>query len=155
MTYMKLKTTAAVYTVALVVAGTTTITIQHSLAASESTQLSFAGYDTPEATFKSLVAALAAADTKKFEEACTPEKAKQFRERNAGKSKDELNREADGLAKAFTQYKITQKDVISDTEVELHIKPMGDTSQAKPGDRNPTIRMKKIGKEWKLDVEPH
>jgi len=153
MAYTKIKTTVLITAAALLAVGTTTVGIQRSMAGAQSEQPASASYVTPEATLKSLVAALAAADTKKFAEGCTPEKAQQFKERNAGKSKEQLDREAAGLAKAFSQYKIVKKEFISETEVDLQLKALGDTSEAKPGDVAPTLRMKKIGKDWKLDVE--
>lgn len=151
MAYLKFKTAAAFGVAAVLVAGTTTLTVQHSLAATEASQPAFAGYATPEATFKSLLAALAAADTKKFQEGCTPEKAEQFKNQIAGKSKEALNREAAGMYKALSKHKIEKKTVISETEVHLHVKALGDTSEAKPGDLNPKMRFKKIGQDWKFD----
>lgn len=151
MTYLKLKTAAAFGVAALLVAGTTTLTVQRSLAATEASQPAFAGYATPEATFKSLLAALAVADTKKFQEGCTPERAEVFKNQIASKSKEALNREALGMYKALSKNKIEKKTVISETEVHLHVKALGDTSEAQPGDLNPKMRFKKIGNDWKFD----
>lgn len=151
MTYLKLKSAAALGLAAVLVVGTTTLTVQHTLAGTEAVVPAFAGYATPEATFKSLLAALAVADTKKFQEGCTPEKAEQFRTQIAGKSKEALNREASGIYKAFSKYKIEKKTVISETEVHLHMKALGDASEAQPGDINPKMRFKKIGQQWKFD----
>jgi RNA polymerase sigma factor (sigma-70 family) len=151
MTYLKIKTAAAFGLAAILVAGTATLTVQHAAADAEATAPAFAGYATPEATFKSLLAALAAADTKKFQEGCTPEKAEQFKKQIADKSKEALDREAAGMYKALSKYKIEKKAVISETEVHLHVKALGDTSAAQPGDLNPKMRFKKIGQDWKFD----
>lgn len=151
MTYLKLKTAAAFGLAAILVAAATTLTVQHALADAEATAPAFAGYATPEATFKSLLAALAAADTKKFQEGCTPEKAEQFKNQMAKKNKEIVSREAAGISKAFSRYKIEKKISISQTEVHLYVKALGDTSSAQPGDVNPKMRFKKIGQEWKFD----
>jgi RNA polymerase sigma factor (sigma-70 family) len=151
MTYLKLKSAAALGLAAVLVVGTTTLTVQHTLAGTEAAVPAFAGYATPEATFKSLLAALAVADTKKFQEGCTPEKAEQLRNHIVEKSKEALNREASGAYKALSKYKIEKKAVISETEVHLYVKTLGDTSEAQPGDIDPKMRFKKIGQEWKFD----
>jgi hypothetical protein len=151
MTYLKMKTAAAFGVAAVLVATTTTMTVQHSLAGTETTQPAFAGYATPEATLKSLIAALAVADTKKFQDGCTPERAEQFKAQIAEKSKETFNREAAGMYKALSKYKIEKQTVVSETEVHLHLKALGDTSDAQPGDLNPKMRFKKIGQDWKFD----
>jgi RNA polymerase sigma factor (sigma-70 family) len=153
MAWTKLKTATVTGAIALLVVGTTTLTLQQSLAAPETAQSKAASYKTPEATLNSLIIALQEADQAKFAAGCTPQKAEQFRNQNAGKSEEELKREATGMAKAFSKFKILKTDTISATEVHLHVKALGDSPDAPMGDRNLIMKMKKVGSDWKYDGE--
>ena len=156
MAWTKVKSAAALGLLALAGVGTTTLVTQSLMAGAEPPpRRAEAPYATPEATVHSIVAALKAADHVKFAEACTPEKAAQFNQQNVGKSKEEMEREAKGMAKAFSKFKIVSKKYISATEVHLHLKALGDLSEAQPGDLNLVARMKKIGTEWKFDGHVH
>ena len=80
---------------------------------------------------------------------CTPEQAARFESKMAGKSTDEISREAKAWANALKDYKITQKEVISDTEVHLHIHATPSAEGLHSG--KVIIVMQKVGNEWKQD----
>jgi hypothetical protein len=65
----------------------------------------------------------------------------------AGKSDEEIQREAITWAKALKDYKITQKEVISDREVHLHIRATPSAEGLHSG--KVIVVMQKIGNEWK------
>ena len=65
----------------------------------------------------------------------------------AGKSDDEIRRGLLAWANAMAGYKITQKEVISEDEVHLHIHATPSAEALHSG--KVTIRMKRIGNEWK------
>ena len=155
MAWTKMKTAAVIGALALTV-GTATVALQPSTTSAEPASppkaASANSYATPEATLKTMIAALSAADHEKFAQACTPEREAVFRAQNAGKSEEELKREASGMARALTSYKILEKKTISPTEMILHVKPTGDTSQAQPGDlAGVRMKLRKIGNDWKFD----
>jgi len=121
MAWTKLKTVVVVSAIALFAAGTATVTTRYAKAKAESRGFSFAGYATPEASVQSLLWAGSQGDFKGVLAACTPEQMKRFESKMAGKSDDEIRREAKSWADALKDYKITQKEVVSDSEVHLHI----------------------------------
>jgi RNA polymerase sigma factor (sigma-70 family) len=154
MAWTKMKTAAVVGGIALLTVGTATVAFQPSGPAAQPKTVAkaTAPYETPEATLNTIIAALKVADHEKFAEACTPERAEVFRAQNAGKTDAEMKREAAGMAKALTSFKILEKKNVSPTEVILHIKPTGDTSDAQPGDvAGLRMRLRKIGNDWKFD----
>ena len=148
MTWLKIKSAAVISGIAIVTIGTATVTVQRSVAATEEVRPAFAGYSTPEATLKSMIWALSLGDQKKFEAGCTPEEAERFRNRMAGKSEEEVKSGAMATASQFSKYKINKKEVLSETEVHLHVEALaGDGTQK--GDGKPIMIMKKIGNHWK------
>jgi RNA polymerase sigma factor (sigma-70 family) len=147
MAWTKFKTVASVGAIALLAAGTATITVQRATARAESAPLSFAGYATPEASLRSLLWAGAAGDFQKFLAGCTPEQAERFKTRMAGKSEDEIRRESMAWARALADYKITQKEVVSGDEVHLHIHATPSAEGLHSG--KVVVIMKKLGSEWK------
>ena len=130
-----------------VAAGTATVTIQHAKANSESPGLGFAGYATPEAAVQSMLWAGSRGDFKAFLAACTPDQVKRFEIKMAGKSDEEISREAKAWANALKGYKITQKEVISDSEVHLHIHATPSAEGLHSG--KVIVVMQKVGTEWK------
>ncbi len=147
MAWTKIKTVAAVGAIALLAAGTATITVQRATARAESASLSFAGYATPEASLRSLLWAGSTGDFQKFLAGCTPEQAERFKTRMAGKSEDEIRRESMAWAKAVADFKITQKEVVSGEEVHLHIHATPSAEGLRSG--KVVVIMKKLGNEWK------
>lgn len=155
MAWSKMKTAAIISAAAILTVGTATIALQSKSTGADQPVAAkpkgHVAYASPEATMQTLIAALKAADTKKFEEGCTPERAENFRMRNAMKTDEELKHEALGQAKAFSSFKILERKVISDDEIQMRVVATGDTSEAQMGDRDSVIRMRKIAGDWKFD----
>jgi RNA polymerase sigma factor (sigma-70 family) len=149
MAWTKLKTTVAVGAIALLAAGTATITVQHVKTKADSPGFSFAGYATPEASVRSMLWAGSRGDFKGFLAACTPEQINRFESKMAGKSDEEVSRAAKAWANALKDYQITQKDVISGSEVHLHIHATPSVEGLHSG--KVIVDMRKIGNEWKQE----
>ena len=153
MAWTKLKTAAAGGAIALLLTGTATVVVQkvysqtNAAKTSESSSLAFAGYATPEASIQSSLWAGSIGDFKKFLAGCTAEQAERMKTRMAGKSDDQIKREAIAWANSLTGYKITQKEVISDDTVHLHIQAKPSPDGLRTG--KVSVIMKKIGNEWK------
>ena len=149
MAWTKLKTAVVVGAIAIMAAGTATVTIRHAKALAKSSLFTFAGYGTPEASVQSMLWAGSIGDFKKFLAGCTPEQVERFRNKMAGKSDDEVRRETVAWANALVGYKITQKEGISDDEVHLHIHATPSAEGLHNG--KVIVIMKKVGNEWKQD----
>ena len=149
MAWTKLKTAVVVGAIAIIAAGTATVTIQRSKAKAGTSPFTFAGYATPESSVQSMLWAGSIGDFKKFLDGCTPEQTERFRIKMAGKSDDEVRREAVAWANALVGYKITQKEGISDDEVHLHIHATPSAEGLHSG--KVIVIMKKVGNEWKQD----
>jgi len=147
MAWTKLKTAVVVGAMAIMAAGTVTVTMHRPTAASERSPFAFSGYATPEAAIESMLWAGSIGDFKKFQAGCTQEQIERFKNRMAGKSEDEIRREAIAWANAHVGYKITQKEVIAGDEVHLHISAPPSAQGLRNG--NVIVIMKKIGNEWK------
>ena len=148
MAWTKLKTTVVAGAIVLLAAGTT-VTIQHAKGRAGSPTFSFAGYASPEASVQSMLWAGSRGDFKGFLAACTPEQAKRFESKMAGKPDDEISRESKAWANALKGYKITQKEVISDSEVHLHIHATPSAEGLHSG--KVIVVMQRIGNEWKQE----
>jgi hypothetical protein len=153
MAWQQAKSIGVISAVAILIAAAGTASLQYTLRAAETASKVFAGYATPEATLRSMTWALTKLDFKKFEEACTPERARQFRDKRESKPEAEFIGEATATAKAFARYEITRKEIISDKEVHLYVHAIAPATDAQVGvgDTSPTMRMKKVGNEWKYD----
>ena len=147
MAWTKLKTAVVVGAMAIMAAGTVTVTMHRSTAAPQTSPFVFSGYATPEAAIESMLWAGSMGDFKKFQAGCTQEQIERFKNRMAGKSEDEIRREAIAWANAHGGYKITQKEVIAGDEVHLHISAPPSAQGLRNG--NVIVIMKKIGNEWK------
>jgi RNA polymerase sigma factor (sigma-70 family) len=147
MAWTKLKTAVVVGAMAIMAAGTVTVTMHRSTAAPQTSPFVLSGYATPEAAIESMLWAGSIGDFKKFQAGCTPEQIERFKNRMAGKSDDEISREAIAWANAHVGYKITQKEVIAGDEVHLHISAPPSAQGLRNG--NVIVIMKKIGNEWK------
>ena len=159
MAWTKIKSAAVVGVIAILAAGTATV-VMHAAktpgtnpASAKPSPFAFAGYATPEASIQTMMSLAGTGDWEKVLAGFTSEEAERFRNRMAGKPDDEIKRGAIAWAKAMVGYTITQKDVISDDEVHVHI-------QAKPSpdglhDGTDVMLMKKIGNEWKNAGEAH
>jgi RNA polymerase sigma factor (sigma-70 family) len=147
MAWTKLKTAVLVGTIAIMAAGTATVTIYRAHSPAKAAPFTFAGYATPEASVQSMLWSGSKGDFKEFEAACTLEQRERFKNKMAGKSDDEIRREAIAWANALIGYQITQKEVISDDEVHLHIHATPSADGIRSG--KVIVVMKKIGDEWK------
>jgi hypothetical protein len=146
MAWTKIKTAVVVSAVALLAVGTATFTLQQAKAR-RSSGFNFAGYSTPEASVESTFWAGGRGDFKAVLAGCTTEHIKLIEEKVAGKSDEEISRWTKGWANAFKDYKITQKEVISDTEVHLHIHAT--PSAGGLGSGKVVVVMRKVSNEWK------
>jgi RNA polymerase sigma factor (sigma-70 family) len=156
MTWTKLKTSAVVCAIAIVAAGTATVAIQRAkapataaVAKAASSPFTFAGYATPEDSIESMMWAASTGDLEKLSSVLTSEEMARFRGKMAGRSDDELRRGIVDWANAMIGYKVTQKEVISDDEVHLHIHATPSVDALHSG--KVVIVMRKIGTEWKED----
>ena len=152
MAWTKLKTAVVVGAVAVITVGTATVTIRRANTAATESTFTFAGYSTPEATVQSLIWAASTGDIENFLAGFTPQEGERFRRKIvAPKSDDEIRRRAIALAKGMTGYKITQKEMISEDEVRVHVVAPA-SPEGLPGGST-IIIMKRIGGEWKRDGE--
>ena len=149
MAWTKLKTAVVLGAIALAAAGTATVTVQQAKAKAESTGFSFAGYATPEASIRSMLWAGSRGDFKGLLAGCTPAQIQRFESKMAGKSDEEISRGAKAWANALKGYKITQKDVISDSEVHLHIHATPSAEGLHSG--KVIVVMQRIGDQWKQE----
>ncbi len=147
MAWTKLKTTVVVGAIAILAVGTATVTIQHTKATAKPSTFAFAGYATPEATVQSSIWAASTGDIEKFLAGFTPQEGERFKSKLATKSADEIRRRAIALANGMTGYTITEKEVVSDDEVRVHISAPA-SPEGLPNGRTILI-MKRIGGEWK------
>jgi hypothetical protein len=147
MTWTKLKTAVLVGAIAIMAAGTATVTIQRTQAKAGASPFTFAGYATPEASVRSMLWAASKGDLEKLPAGLTTDGLDRFNSKMAGKSDDEIRRGLLAWANAMAGYKITQKEVISEDEVHLHIHATPSAEALHSG--KVTIRMKRIGNEWK------
>jgi RNA polymerase sigma factor (sigma-70 family) len=153
MAWTNLKTAVAAGAIAVMAVGTTTFVIQNAYTKAESPPFKFAGYASPEASLRSMLWAASKGDLEKLPTALTTEEWERFKGSMAGKSNDEIRRGINAWATAMTDYKITQKEVISADEVHLHIHATPSAEALHSG--KVVMVMKKIGNEWKRagDVE--
>ncbi len=152
MAWTKLKTAVVVGAIVVATAGTATVAIRSATAGnikapSQKSPFAFAGYATPEASLRSMLWAGSQGDFEKLKAACTQEQRERFENKMAGKSAEEIRREAVAWANALVGYQITQKDVISADEVHVHIHAAPSAEGLRTG--KVIVIMKKVGNEWK------
>jgi RNA polymerase sigma factor (sigma-70 family) len=156
MAWTKLKTAGVACILAIVAAGTATIAVQRAKtpansagAKAVSSPFAFAGYTTPEDSVESMIWAASVGDMDKLADGLTPEDMERFKAKMAGKSPDEIRAGLVTWANAMVGYKVTQKDVISDDEVHVHIHATPSAEALHSG--KAVMVMRKIGNEWKRD----
>jgi len=147
MAWTILKTVMVVDAIAVLAAGTATVTAYRASSAAKASSFKFAGYATPEASIQSMLWSGSKEDFSGFAAACTQEQMDRFRNKMAGKPDAEIRREAVAWAKALIGYQVTQREVISDEEVHLHILAKPSAEGIRGG--KVVVVMKKIGGEWK------
>ena len=147
MAWTKIKTAVVVGAIALAAIGTGTVALQHTKMTAANLKL--AGYATPEASVQSMIWAASRGDFNTFLQACTPAQIDRFESKMAGKSEQEISQQAKAWANALLDYKITQKEVISDNEVHLHIHATPSAEGLHSG--KVVIVMRKVGDTWKQE----
>jgi RNA polymerase sigma factor (sigma-70 family) len=148
MAWTKLKTVVVAGTVLLMTIGTTTAVLRSKSPPGASVPVTgFAGYATPEAAIQSILWAGSQGDFNGYLEGCTSEQAERMRNKMAGKSEAEVRAAAKAWARAMSGYQIDRKDIVSETEVNLHIS----APPAEEGLRNGrvVVTLKKVGDHWK------
>ena len=147
MAWTKLKTAVVVGAIAIMAAGTVTVTMQRVKAKALASPFAFVGYATPEGGLNSWLWALSTGNLEKVLACLTPEQAERFKKKLEGKSTDEIKRGLVDWANNMVGYQLAQKQDISEGEVRLLL-----TVQPYPG--HPNVGndlqvMQKIGNEWK------
>jgi RNA polymerase sigma factor (sigma-70 family) len=140
MAWTKAKTAIVIGVVALIAAGTVTVALHSGKKPSaEKASSDYPGYATPENSVHSMFMAMSRGDLDAYIDSIVP--AAQARVKNAHLERFKQNMMAAG--KEFMSLQITQKEIISDTEVRLHINTAASAAS--------TIPLKKIGDQWKID----
>ena len=114
---------------------------------STTSALAFAGFATPEAALKSFVWSESTGDLDKLLAACTPEQGERFKKKLASMPSNELKQRMVEEANNRANYAITDKEVVSDTEVRLHLRVQ--PYPGHPNIGNDVQVMQKIGNNWK------
>jgi RNA polymerase sigma factor (sigma-70 family) len=149
MAWTKFKTSVVVCALALAAAGTATVAVRHTASKAGVSSFKFAGYATPEDSIQSMLWAGSQGDFKRFLDGCTPEQMSRFEGKMVGKSDDEISSGTKAWANALKDYTITQKEVVSESEVHLHIHATPSTEGLHSG--HVIVVMKKVGSDWKQD----
>jgi hypothetical protein len=154
MALTKLKTAVVVGALAIIAAGTATVTLRHLIAPAgaakatpDPSPFTFAGYATPEASIQSMLWAASKGDLEKLSGGVTPEEMGRFKDRMEGKSDDEVRHGLIAWANGMVGYKVTEKEAISGDEVHLHIHATPSAEALHSG--KVVLVMKKVGNEWK------
>lgn len=149
MAWTKLKTVVVAGAVLLMAAGTTTVLLRDNLPPEGASALrpGFVGFATPEAAIQSMLWAGSQGDFDGYLKGCTAAQAERMRNKMAGKSEAEVSAGAKAWARAMSGYRIDQKEIVSDTEVQLHIS----APPAEEGLRNGrvVVTFRKEGDLWK------
>ena len=154
MAWAKLKTSVLVGSAALLAIGSATL-ILHGVEAPtntsknsvQATQFPFAGYDTPEAGFRSFLYALSTGEVEKVLDAMTPEQKERFKKKLEGKSEGDIRREFINWANSMASFKLDENESISDDEARLHLVVQPYPGHAHVG--HDVQVMQRIGNEWK------
>jgi RNA polymerase sigma factor (sigma-70 family) len=154
MAWTKFKTAVLGVVIALLATGAATIVIRTVIAQTNAGEappktsiFALAGYATPEAGYKSLLWEMSQGNLDRILAACTPERAKNLRAKLEGKSDDEIRQRMIEEANHMVAYQLAQKEVISDSEVRLHLLVQPYPGHPRVG--NDVQDMQKIGSEWK------
>jgi len=146
MAWTKLKTAAVAGVIALLAAGTATVVVP----AVKERLSNFPGYATPEATLRSALWAAGRGDFERFLACLSPELGQQTAAGiradaiTTGKSEAEARREYLASRKDVDA-QITQKEIVSEDEVRLHVHAMSHSVNFP----DVILILKKIGGEWK------
>jgi RNA polymerase sigma factor (sigma-70 family) len=146
MAWSKIKTAVVAGAIVIAAAGIATVSI-HVAKRQKTPQTAFAGYASPEAAIQSTIWAAGTGDFERLSDSVTPQMMDDFKNRMKGRSAEVIKQQLVSWANAMRDYKITQKEVVSDDEVRLHIQAT--PSPAALHDGKTVIVMKKIGEAWK------
>lgn len=160
MAWTKLKTALVVGAIVILATGTATVAIRvvkqpasEINQGSETMLLTPGSYATPEASVKTMIVAAQKGDLEGVLACVTPDEKERvldrFKSEMEGKSDNEVKEAEKAWGKAMADYKVTQKEIISENEVHLHIHatPSGNALQS----GKVVLIMKKIGNEWRDD----
>lgn len=154
MTYTKIKTVAAGGVLALLLAGTSALLVhvvnaqtKGAKGSSDVAMPGLAGFASPEAALKSFIWSESTGDLQKLLAACTPEQGERFKKKITGIPEQELRERMVQEAKNRANYVVTDKEVVSDTEVRLHLRVQPYPGHPNVG--NDIQVMQKIGDEWR------
>jgi hypothetical protein len=148
MTWTKLKTAVVVGIIAIVAAGTT-VTIQRLNSRTPSSSFKLVGYSTPEAAVESMLwSAGTGAPLETLAAGLTPDQMELFRRKMTGKSEAEIRQACVAWANSMAGYRVTQKEIISEDEVHLHIHATPSVDGLHTG--HTILIMKKLGSTWKF-----
>jgi RNA polymerase sigma factor (sigma-70 family) len=151
MTWTKLKTTIVLGGIAVLIAGTATAvyTIKEVKNSNWPSSPKYVGYATPESAVQSMLWAASNGESlTNLAEGVTPDQMELFEKRMAGKSSDEIKQSCIAWANSMAGYKITEKEVIADDEVHLHIHAIPSADGLHTG--HTVLIMKKIDGAWKF-----
>jgi RNA polymerase sigma factor (sigma-70 family) len=149
MTWTKLKTAVVVGIIAMVATGTATVCLQRVKKGTTPPLFKFVGYSTPEASVESMLWSAGTGEPlEKLADGITPDQLELFRMKMAGKSEAEIRQGCMAWASSMAGYKITQKEIISDAEVHLHIHAKPSVNGLHSG--HTILVMKKLGNTWKF-----
>ncbi len=143
----KLKTAAIVGSLILLGTGSAFVAIHHHDLFPPRPVTGFAGYATPEAAVQSMIWSGSQGDFPGYLAGCTPEQAERLRRKVAGKSPDEVSKEAMAWARSLTGYSVTFREEIDDDEVHLHIRAPKSPEGLRDG--RVVVVMRKLGGQWR------
>ncbi|HTI68338.1 MAG TPA: sigma-70 family RNA polymerase sigma factor [Candidatus Limnocylindria bacterium] len=149
MAWTKLKTTVAVGLLTFLAVGTATTFVYRSKVKDQPPMLAFVGYATPEASMQSTLSMASTGNLDKTLAGLTAKEAARFKSNMEGKSAAEIRQGIIAWANAIEGYQITQKEVVSDDEVHLHISAPPSPDALRNGQSE--IVMRRIGGNWKVD----
>jgi len=145
----KLKTAIVVGIIAIVAAGTATVAIHRMKSETRPPSFRFSGYGTPEAAVESMLwSASTGEPLEKLADGITPDQMDLFRGKMAGKSDAEIRQGCMAWASSMAGYKITQKEIVSEDKVFLHIHATPSADGLHTG--HTVLVMKKLGATWKF-----
>jgi RNA polymerase sigma factor (sigma-70 family) len=142
----KIKTAVAVGILVVLAVTSAVICTEGNKASAPPPVLAFAGYATPEAAVQSGIWASSLGDFKRQLADFTPEMQAGFHRKMAGLSDEEISRLSITWANAVADYRITQKEVISEDEVHLHLSATPSNDGLRTG--KVVLIMRRVGDAW-------
>ena len=143
MAWTKAKTAIVIGVVALLAAGTATVAL-HSvkMPPSEKASSNYPGYDTPENAAQTMIQSMSRGDVDTYIASLVPSAQAKIKKMNLEQWKQNMM----AAGKEFMSVQITQTEVISDTEVRLHLDMAASAAS--------TIPLQKIDGQWKIAPPP-